>query len=358
MKALAVLFIIFLPVVASANSKLNVYNWSNYIDQKTVQDFEKIYKIDVNYDLYDSDYTLDAKLYVGKTGYDIVVPTAFPFLARQSKIGMYKELDTSKLKNYKNLNPAILEILKKNGGLDKYGVPWMVGTLGIGYNTKVINKIFPNQKIDSWKYVFNKEYIKKISACGVVFIDAPNEIIPAALLYLGLNPNSQKKEDLLAARKLLLEIRPYIHTFDSSKYIDDLANEDICLAVGFSGDLIQAKDRAEENGKGKIKYIIPKEGTQISVDTISILKDAKNVDEAYKFIDYLLRPDVASFNTNRLGYANANSAADKYIHKSILNNKNIYLTKGQINQMYILKPLSNEIERMRSRLWIEVLTSK
>jgi putrescine transport system substrate-binding protein len=344
---------------ADEEKVLNIYNWSNYILPSTLEQFEKETGIKVEYDVYDSNQMLESKLMAGSTGYDIVVPTAAPFLERQIKLGLYQKLKKDQLPNYKNLDPKIIDLLAKNDHQKEYSVPWMWGSVGIGYNIKKVKEIMPDAPLDSLKMIFDPAIAQKFSKCGITIIDSPSDVIPNALVYLGLDPNSEKKEDLEKAEKVLMAIRPYIRNFHSSKYIDDLANGEICLALGFSGDIIQAGNRATEAKNGiMVKYTIPKEGAQVWIDVMAITKDAKHPTNAHKFIDFILRPGVAAANTNYIGYANGNEESKRYVSKRIIQDKEIYPSNSMIKKMYSLKLMPASFERLRTRMWTKILSAE
>jgi putrescine transport system substrate-binding protein len=343
----------------AAEKVVHIYNWSDYVPPNLVKNFEKDTGIKVIYDVFDSNEVLEAKLSAGNTGYDIVVPSASPFFARQIQAGIYQPLDKQKLPNYKNLNK---KLLAKIAGVDpnnQYGIPYLWGTTGIGYNVeKVKAALGPNVKLDSWDVFFKPEHLAKLKDCGVSVLDAPNEILSIALRYLGKNPNSVDPKDYQEdAKKLLLSIRPYITYFHSSQYINDLANGDICLAIGWSGDVFQASKRANESGKGiKINYFIPKEGTVVFFDMMAIPKDAKNVDNALAFLNYMMRPQVAADATNFLSYANANQASDHLILPAIFDNPNIYPPQSVQDKLYVMEVLPPQINRVITRTWVTVKT--
>ena len=239
---------------------LKVYHWSDYVAPNTISNFEKQSGIKVVFDVYDSNEVLEAKLLSGGSGYDIVVPSN-PFLAKQIKAGVYQKLDKEQLPLWDNLNKDLLHTLEVSDPGNQYSIPYMWGSIGMGYNVDKVKAVLGDQPIDSWDIIFKPENISKLHECGVALLDSPTEIIPAALHYLGLPADSEKPEDLKQAEELLLKIRPYVTYFHSSKYISDLASGNICMAVGYSGDLYQSKSRAEEaGGKVKIAYKIPKEG--------------------------------------------------------------------------------------------------
>ncbi|PTT99117.1 polyamine ABC transporter substrate-binding protein, partial [Pseudomonas sp. HMWF031] len=281
-----------LAVNAQAAGTVHVYNWSDYIGQTTLADFQKETGIKPVYDVFDSNETLEGKLLAGRTGYDVVVPSNH-FLGKQIKAGAFQKLDKKLLTNYGNLDPVLLKRLEQNDPGNQYAVPYLWGTNGIGYNVDKIKAVLGVDSIDSWAVLFEPENIKKLQSCGVAFLDSADEMMPTVLNYMGLNANSTNPEDYKKAEAKLLAVRPYVTYFHSSKYITDLANGDICIAVGFSGDMFQARNRAEEAKKGvKIAYTIPKEGGALWFDMLAIPKDSANVKEAHAFINYLLKPEV------------------------------------------------------------------
>ncbi len=291
-----------LAVSAQAAPTVHIYNWSDYIGENTLANFEKATGIKPVYDVFDSNETLEGKLLAGHTGYDVVVPSNH-FLGKQIKAGAFQKLDKSLLPNYANLDPALMKRLEKNDPGNQYAVPYLWGTNGIGYNVEKVKAVLGVDKIDSWAMLFEPENIKKLSSCGVAFLDSADEMLPAVLNYMGLSPNSTNEKDYKLAEEKLLKVRPYVTYFNSSKYISDLANGEICVAAGFSGDIFQAKKRAEEAKKGvDIAYVIPKEGGNLWFDMLAIPKDAGNVKEAHAFINYLLQPEVIAEVSDYVGY--------------------------------------------------------
>ncbi len=344
---------------AEEEKQLNIYNWSDYITPETISNFEKETGIKVQYDVYDSNQLLESKLMAGKTGYDIVVPTSSPFMVRQIKQGLYQELDKSKLPNYGNLDPVIMKRLAAHDPNNAHAIPWMWGTVGIGYNVKKVKEIMPDAPVDSLKILFDPELAKKFAECGIGMLDSPTDILPNALVYAGLDPNSHKKEDLAKAEAVMMAVRPYIRQFHSSKYIDDLANGDLCLVLGFSGDIMQAANRAKEAKRGvEVGYNIPKEGGQVWVDAMVILKDAAHPENAHKFLNYIMQPDVIAANTNFIGYANANEKALPLVAEDIRENKQIYPSAGMMEHMYTLEPADAKFDRLRTRTWTHILSGK
>lgn len=347
------------PAVApGSGGKVNIYNWSDYIDESTIPAFEKATGITVQYDVYDSNEMLEAKLMAGGTGYDLVHPSA-AFLGRQIQAGIYQPLDTSKIANYKNLDPKIMEILEVYDPGHKYAVPWFWGTTGIGYNKAEIEKRMPNAPVNSFDIVFKPELAQKFADCGISMLDAPSEILQVALNYLGKDPHTASEADYAEAEKLLLAVRPYVKYFHSSSYINDVANGSICLAIGWSGDFSIAGARAEEAKNGiEVGYAIPKEGTIIWVDTMAIPADATNVEQALKWIDYNLDPQVAATNANYVAYGSPVAAALPLIDKELLDDPNTYPPEDVKKKLFPDKVASAEIERLRTRAWTKIKTGQ
>ncbi|MHC8347243.1 polyamine ABC transporter substrate-binding protein [Pseudomonas sp. RT6P73] len=347
-----------LAVSVQAAGTVHIYNWSDYIGATTLADFQKETGIKPVYDVFDSNETLEGKLLAGRTGYDVVVPSNH-FLGKQIKAGAFQKLDKSKLPDYANLDPVLLKRLEQNDPGNLYAVPYLWGTNGIGYNVDKIKAVLGVDKIDSWAVVFEPENIKKLHACGVAFLDSADEMMPTVLNYMGLNANSTNPEDYKKAEAKLLAVRPYVTYFHSSKYIADLANGDICIAIGFSGDMFQAKARAEEAGKGmNIAYLIPKEGGALWFDMLAIPKDAANVKEAHAFINYLLKPEVIAQVSDSVGYANPNPGSDKLMEQSIRTDESVYPPQAVLDKTYVSVELPPNIQRLMTRSWTKVKTGK
>jgi putrescine transport system substrate-binding protein len=335
---------------------VNVYNWSDYIDDSILKDFTKETGIKVTYDTFDSNEILETKLLAGGTGYDVVVPTA-SFLQRQVQAGVFQKLDKSKLPNLKNMWDFISKQTARYDPGNEYSINYMWGTVGIGYNKKMVKEALGTDTIDSWKAVFDPETMAKLKGCGVHFLDSPTDIVPAALQYLGLDPDSHKKDDLDKAEELLMKIRPYVRKFHSSEYINALANGDICVAIGYSGDVLQARDRADEAKQGvEIGYSIPKEGAQMWFDQLAIPADAPHVAEAYEFINYLMKPEVIAKSSDYVYYANGNKASQQFINKDVLDDPNIYPTEEVLQKLYTTSPLDPKTQRLMTRMWTKVVT--
>ena len=338
---------------------VNVYNWSDYIAPGVTDDFTKETGIKVRYDTFDSNDTLETKLLAGKSGYDVVVPTAY-FLERQIKAGIFQKLDKGKLPNLANMWPEITQQLAKYDPGNDYAVNYMWGTTGIGYNVKKAREVLGGDgKIDSWDIVFKPENLAKFKACGVHMLDSSDDILSAALHYLGLDPNSTKEADLQKAADLMMKIRPYVRKFHSSEYLNALASGEICLVVGFSGDIKQAQKRATEAKNGvEIGYSIPKEGAQLWFDNLAIPRDARNTAEALAFINYLQKPEVAAKNSNFISYANGNLASQKFIDRAILDDKTIYPDEATMKQLYTIGAHDPKTQRLMNRLWTKIKTGR
>ncbi|MER9891367.1 polyamine ABC transporter substrate-binding protein [Mesorhizobium sp. M0119] len=337
---------------------VNVFNWSDYIDSSIIDDFTKETGIKVVYDTFDSNEILETKLLAGGSGYDVVVPSG-NFLARQIQAGVFQKLDKSKLPNISNMWDVISERTNKYDPGNEYSVNYMWGTVGIGYNIKKVQAALGSDKIDSWDVFFNPDTLKKLNDCGVHVLDSPADMIPAALKYLGLDPNSTSADDIAKAEEALLKVRPYIRKFHSSEYINALANGDICLAVGFSGDIFQARDRADEAKQGvEIGYSVPKEGAQIWFDQMAIPADAPHVAEAHEFLNYMMKPEVIAKSSNAVLYANGNKASQQFIDKAILEDPAIYPDAATLQKLYTVSPYDPKTQRIITRTWTKIVTGQ
>lgn len=349
------------PVAAQSKKEriVNVYNWSDYIDPAVLEDFTKQTGIKVRYDTFDSNDTLETKLLTGKSGYDVVVPTAY-FLERQIKAGVFRKLDKAKLTNIGNVWPDIARRLAGYDPGNLYAVNYMWGTTGIGYNVKKIREILgADAKIDSWDAVFKPENLAKFNSCGVMMLDSSDDILPAALRYLGLDPNTKNVADLEKAADLVAKVRPSVRKFHSSEYINALSSGEVCFVVGWSGDIKQAQKRGVEAKSGiDIGYTIPKEGAQMWFDNFAIPKDAKNVEEAHEFINFMLRPESAARNSNFVSYANGNLASQKLIDKAILNDPTVYPDEATMKTLYTIIAHDQKTQRMMNRLWTRIKTGR
>jgi putrescine transport system substrate-binding protein len=342
---------------------VNFYNWSNYIAPDVLENFTRETGIKVVYDTFDANETLETRLLAGKSGYDVVVPTAY-FLQRQIKANVFQKLDKSKLPNLANAWPMVVQHLATYDPGNLYAANYMWGTTGIGYNVKMVQKILgPDARIDSWDIVFKPENLAKFKDCGVHMLDSADDIFPAALGYLGLDPNSTKPADLEKAADLVSQVRPYVRKFHSSEYLSALATGEICLVVGWSGDVMQARSRAAEakvdaKSDVEIGYAIPKEGAQMFFDNLAIPADAQHVAEAYELINYLYRPEIAAKNSDFLSYANGNLASQKLVDPKILGDKNIYPDEATLSKLFVITSRDPAAQRIINRLWTRVKTGR
>lgn len=337
---------------------LNIYNWSDYIAEDTIRNFEKETGIKVRYDVFDSNEVLEAKLLAGNTGYDIVVPSA-SFVARQIQAGIFQPLDKSRLPNYKNLDPEVMKVLAGYDPDNLHIVPWLWGTTGVGYNVAKIRERMPDAPLGSWDMIFKPEIVSKFKDCGVALLDAPSEVFPTALRYLGLPTDSQTSDNLAKVEQLVMEIRPSIKYFHSSQYINDLANGEVCLVLGWSGDVFIARDRAAEANNGQeIAYFIPREGSLMWFDTMAIPKDAPHAANAYRFIDYVLRPEVIAAITNHVNYPNGNAAATPLVEESIRNDKAVYPDEETRQNLFPNVVNTPEYDRLVTRTWTRIKTNQ
>ncbi|HEX2581313.1 MAG TPA: extracellular solute-binding protein [Dongiaceae bacterium] len=339
-----------------SGGQLNIYNWSDYIGEHTVENFAKMTGIKVRYDVYDGNETLEAKLMAGNTGYDIVVPTG-PYLGRQIKAGIYQKLDKSKLPNFSDLDPQILAALKPFDPNNEYAAPYFWGTVGIGINVDKVKKLLPDVPVDSLDLIMKPENIAKLKECGVTMLDSVSDISQVVLNYLGKDPHTDKQEDWDAFKQAMFAVRPNIKYFHSSSYINDLANGEICAAIGWSGDIFIAANRATEAKNGvTIEYHIPKEGSLLWVDSMAIPHDAPDVDNAHKFLNYVMDPHVAADGVNFVNYASPVMSATQYVNKDITSNPDIYPTDEVKKKLFADAPVSQDLERIRTRVWTEIKT--
>jgi putrescine transport system substrate-binding protein len=350
--------LLFAAPAGAADKVVNVYNWSDYIDSSILEDFTKETGIKVVYDVFDSNEVLETKLLAGGSGYDVVVPSAH-FLARQIQAGVFMKLDKSKLPNISNMWDMINERTATYDPGNEYAVDYMWGTTGIGYNVDKMKQITGSDAKPGWDIIFKPENAAKFKDCGIHILDSPSDIIPTVLNYLGIDPNSTKKEDLAKAEEVLMSIRPYIRKFHSAEYINGLANGDICLAVGWSGDIFQARDRASEAKAGvKVDYSIPDQGAEMWFDMMAIPADAPHADEAHAFINYMMKPEVIAKASNYVYYANGNKASQAFINKDILEDTAIYPTDEALKKLFTVKPLDPKTQRVVTRLWTKVVTGQ
>ncbi|WP_312936243.1 polyamine ABC transporter substrate-binding protein [Pseudomonas sp.] len=355
MRTLLIAPLLLAAGVANAAESVKIYNWSSYIAPDTLQNFQKATGIVPTYDVYDSNETLDGKLMTGNSGYDVVFPSNH-FMARQIQGKALKRLDKAQLPNWQNLDPRLLKVLEVNDPGNQYGFPYLWGSTGIGYNIDKVKAVLGDSApLDSWDLIFKPEYLSKLKGCGVAMLDNGPELLPIALNYLGLPHHSQKPEDYEKAKALLMKVRPYISYFHSSKYTGDLANGDVCVVVGFSGDVLQAKNRAEEAKNGvKVGYSIPKEGAPLWFDMVAMPVDAPDEKQAYAYMNYLLQPDVMANISNSVQYANGNAKANALVKPELTQNTMIYPSDDGMSKLFALESMPAKIDRIRTRIWTSI----
>ena len=342
-----------LPALAAEEPVLHVYNWSDYIGPDTIANFEKETGIAVTYDVYDGNEVLEAKLLAGHSGFDVVVPSASPFMARQINAGAYRPLDKAKLPNWSNLDPQILALAATADPGNRYGVPYLWSVTGIGFNLDMVaHALGPEPRRDSLSLLFDPAYAEKLAGCGIALLDSPQEVFPAALAWLGRDPKSRELGDLDRAGAAIAAVRPFVRKFHSSQYINDLATGDLCIALGYSGDVIQARNRAAEAGSEvSIAFEVPCEGAQMSIDMLGVPADAPHPENALRFIDYLLQPEVIAAVTNAVSYPNPNLAATQYVTPEIRDDPGTYPPEEVMHRLYIDLPAPRAYERARTRAW-------
>ncbi|TWG61721.1 MULTISPECIES: polyamine ABC transporter substrate-binding protein [unclassified Aminobacter] len=337
---------------------VNVYNWSDYIDDSIISEFQEKTGIRVVYDVFDSNELLETKLLSGGSGYDVVVPTG-NFLSRQIQAGVFQKLQKDKLPNLKHMWDFVSQQTDKYDPGGDYSINYMWGTIGLGYNVQKMTEIMGTDKIDSWDVLFKPENAAKFADCGVYMLDSPSDMVPIVLQYLGIDPNSHEAEDLAKAEEVLLSIRPHIRKFHSSEYINALANGDICLAVGWSGDVLQARDRAAEADQGvTVAYVAPKEGTQMWFDQMAIPADAPHIEEAHEFLNFIMEPEVIAKATNYVYFANGNLASQEFIDEEVLEDTAIYPDDEAKKTLFTHLPYDSRTQRLVTRLWTKVVTGQ
>jgi putrescine transport system substrate-binding protein len=343
---------------ADGGKVLNLYIWSDYLAANTLSDFEKQTGIKVHVAYFDTNETLETKLLAGSSGYDIVVPTA-SYFERQIKAGVYQTLDKSKLPNLKNMDAQLMAKVALHDPGNAHGIIYTWGTNGIGYNEKMVKELMPDAPLDSWRLVFDPAVASKVAKCGISVLDSPAEMMRAVYSYLGKDPNSQKAEDLVQAEAVLTKIRPYIRNINSSEYIEALANGDLCIAVGYNGDVMQARDRAREANKGiDIKYFVPKEGSILWFDMLAIPKDAPDTDSAYAFMNYIMTPQVIADISNFKRYANGNIASQPLVLASVKDDPGIYPPPEQRQKLAVQLADSIDQTRAITRVWQKFKTGQ
>jgi len=343
---------------AAEEKRLYIYNWSDFIGTDTIAKFEKLTGIKVTYDVYDAEETMEARLLAGSSGYD-VVSASTDFFSREIKAGVYQPLDKGKLPNWKNLDPRILAIQSQYDPGNQHAVPYLHSMNGFAYNVDMIRARMPNAPVDSLDMIFKPEIVAKFADCGVTFLDSAEDTLQLALKYLGLDPNTTKREDFKAAETLLVKVRPYIRSFDSSEYMNGLANREVCIAMSWSSDYALSHARAKAVGLNvNLAFTVPKEGANQTFSSLLIPQGAPHPEAAYAFINYILRPDVIAEITNQIFYGNDNIASRPLIDKRILDDVTLYPTPEIEARLYRSAEVSAATERIRTRTWTRVKTAE
>jgi putrescine transport system substrate-binding protein len=344
--------------VAAEEKRLFIYNWTDFIGPETVAKFEKLTGIKVTYDVYDAEETMEARLMAGSSGYD-VVSASTDFFSREIKAGVYEQLDKSKLPNWKNLDPRILAIQAAYDPNNAHAVPYLHSINGFAYNVDMVKARMPDAPVDSLDMLFKPEVVSKFADCGVTFLDSAEDTIQLALKYLGLDPNTTKREDFKAAEALLLKVRPYIRSFDSSEYLNGLANKEVCVAMSWSSDFAQSHARAKAVGVNvNLAFTVPKEGANQTFSSLLIPAGAPHPEAAYQFINFILRPEVIAEITNSIYYGNDNIASRPLVDARILSDVTLYPTPEIEARLYKSAEVSAATERIRTRTWTRVKTAK
>jgi putrescine transport system substrate-binding protein len=343
--------------VSAAEPSVSIYNWYDYIAPDATKNFQRETGVATVYDVFDNGDVMQSKLMAGRSGYDVVVASS-ELLPNLIKAGVLQELDRSQLPNLPHLDPQILAKVQHNDPGNRYAAPYLWGTTGVGYDADQVKALLGAEApVDSWDLIFKPENIAKLSQCGVAMLDSPGEIIPIALHYLGLPYNSQNPEDYRKAEALLLKIRPYIRYFDSSRFISDLANGNVCVVLGWSGGVYDAQLASAKAGNGRnLVYRIPREGAPVWVENLVLLNDAPHPQQGLSFINYMLRPDVIAATSNYLGYPNANKDATALVEQKVRENPGVYPSPQTMATLYPLEPLPLKMERVRTRVWSKVKT--
>ncbi|HHK5573719.1 polyamine ABC transporter substrate-binding protein [Neisseria cinerea] len=344
----------------TVSDKLNIYNWSDYVDPQTLSDFEKDAHLNIRYDYYDSNEALEAKLLTGKSGYDLVVPSVAN-VGRQIKAGAYRKIDKSLIPNYANIDASLLAMMAEVDPGNEYAVPYFWGINTLAINTQQVKKALGTDKLpeNEWDLVFNPAYTRKLKSCGISYFDSAIEQIPLALHYLGKDPNSENPEDIKAAVDMMKTVRPDIKRFTSSGYIDDMATGNLCVAIGYGGDLNIAKTRARESANGvDIKVLVPTTGVGVWVDSLMIPRDAQNVANAHKYINHTLDPKVAAQNGSFVTYAPASLPARELMDAKYTSDASIFPTKELMQKSFIVSPKSSDVSRLSVRLWQSLKAGK
>ncbi len=354
MKTLLLFFL--LPCFVNASERLNILTWADYIQPEIFKQFEERTGIKTHVDYIDNNYTLESKLLATSHDYDITVPTLAPFFMRQVQFGLFQPLDSTRLKNYTNIDPKVIKFEEEANKSNEYAIPFMLDSVGLGYDFNKLLGIMPNAPLNSLEIIFNPEILKHFQGCGIEMLDSAEDIIAMAQIYLGLNPNEQSEENLKKAAMLLKKIRPFISNINSHLYFNNLASGDNCLVIGFSGDIVQAKQMSQKSGQNlDIRYTLPKEGSILTLDLMAIPKNAPNKDNAYKFLDFILEPAINAAIANHIGYTSPNIKSYPFIKKEFIGNPNIY-PLASYNKFHTMQIPSSNYNRKRNLIWMKFLS--
>jgi putrescine transport system substrate-binding protein len=346
------------PDPRTAEQVVNIYNWADYIGKDTLAQFERKTGIKVVYDTYDADETLEARMMAGDSGYD-VVSTSTDYFSRQIKAGIYQELDRSKLPGWKNLDPEVLAEEAAGDPGNRHAMPYLRHVNGFAYNVELVRARMPDAPVDSLDMLFKPDIVAKFADCGVTFLDSAEDVLQLALNYLHIDPNTPQPADYKRAEELILLVRPYLRTFDSTEYMNGLADKEFCVSMSWSGDYATIKARARSAGiEVPLAFTIPKEGANSSADALLIPKDAPHTQAAYAFLNFILEPQVIAQITNDIHYANANLAANAYVDPLILGDPAVYTTPAIRTRLYRSSEVSPSLERLRTRTWTRIKTAR
>lgn len=346
------------PAADAGPALLHIYNWPDYIGNNTVAEFERQTHIKVIYDTYDSNQTLEAKMLVGHSGYDLV-STTMGFYDRQIKAGVYRELDKSKLPNWSNLDPAVLAKQATVDPGNRFAVPYLHAMNGVIYNVALVRQRMPDAPLDSLALIFDPKILGRFADCGVTFLDSPEDVLQLALAYLHIDPNSDREEDLKKAESLVMAVRPFVRTFDSNDYWHQLASGETCVAIAWSADYITAQARAREDATGvHLAFMLPKEGSNITYNAFLIPVDAPHPEAAHRFLNFLLDPHVIAAVTNDTHYGNDNLAAKSLVRPEIMNDPALYPGPELRAHLYLPKELGSDYDRLRTRVWTRIKTGQ
>ncbi|GGY52783.1 putrescine-binding periplasmic protein [Bacterioplanes sanyensis] len=360
MKKLLTALTASMALTAHAEQSLHIYNWSDYIAEDTIANFEQETGIRVTYDVYDANEVLEAKMLAGSSGYDLIFPTARPFADRLLRAELLQPLQLEQLDQHSNLDPVILNSLSKIDPDNQHLIPYMWGSSGIAYNVDKVTAILgDDMPLDTWRLVFDPEITAQLKDCGIALMDDPIEVFMAARTYQGAATDDFSRAAINSVADTISAVRPHIRYFHSSQTINDMANGDICVAHGYSGDMLQAQDRADEADNGvQIQYVVPQEGAVVWTDVVAIPADAPNVEAAHQFLNYLMRPEVIADITNYVAYANANSAATELLDEDIRSNPGIYPPKATQEKLIVLTPPGERELRNLNRMWTRAKTNR